>query len=102
MSISPDSAAVIVLCRPDGTLAEVIYDELGLKTVPNFSSLFHPSSARKARRFLRVAVASHSALDWELNLSLANGIAPLFFCAAMTSRGIVMIGMKEPAISREF
>ena len=100
MSISPDAAALVALCRPDGALVEILYDELGLKPGPDILSFFHPSSVRKARRFLRVAVASHSALDWELTVLIGGAVVPLFFCAAITSRGIVVIGMKEPATSK--
>jgi signal transduction histidine kinase len=102
MSTSPEAAALALLCRPDGTLVEVIYDELGLAPGTDVFSLFHASSLRKARRFLRAAVASHSALDWELTVSLPGGVVQLFFCAVIASRGIVIVGMKEPASSREF
>jgi signal transduction histidine kinase len=80
-------------------LAEIIYDEVGLKPSDDFFGLIHSSSLWKAKRFLHTAVASHSALDWELDVELADGIVPLFFSASMTSRGIVIIGMKDAVVS---
>jgi K+-sensing histidine kinase KdpD len=99
MPISPDSVALAVVCRPNGALAEIIYDELGVKPSQDFFSLVHASSRRKAKRFLKTAVASHSALDWELNITLAHGIVTLYFSASMTSKGIVVIGTKDAARS---
>ncbi len=97
MPISPEAAALALVCRPDGVLADVIYDELGLKPSHDFFSLVHSSNLRKAKRFLKTVVASHSAFDWEINLSLADGNVPFFFSGAMTNRGIVVIGTKGPA-----
>jgi K+-sensing histidine kinase KdpD len=99
MPISPEAAALAILCRANGVVAEIIYDELGLRTANNFLSVVHSSNVRKARRFLRTVIASHAALDWELNITADHGIIPLFFSAAMTTRGIVIIGMKHPVAS---
>lgn len=95
MSISPETVALALLCKPDGAFSEVIYDELGVKPNKNFYSLIHTSSQRKAKRFLKTTVASHSALDWELDVVLPHGISSLFFSAAMTGKGIVILGMKD-------
>lgn len=95
MAISPETIALALLCRPDGAFSEVLYDELGVKPNKNFYSLIHTSSQRKAKRFLKTAVASHSALDWELDVALPHGISSLFFSAAMTAKGIVILGMKD-------
>ena len=91
MSISPETVALALLCKPDGAFSEVIYDELGVKPNKNFCSLIHTSSQRKAKRFLKTTVASHSALDWELDVALPHGISSLFFSAAMTGKGIVIL-----------
>ena len=95
MSISPETVALALLCKPDGAFSEVVYDELGIKPGRNFFSLIHTSSQRKAKRFLKTAVANHSALDWELDVVLPHGISSLFFSASMTGRGIVILGMKN-------
>jgi signal transduction histidine kinase len=95
MSISPDMIAIALLCRPDGALIEVIHDEIGIKANRTLFSLIHASSLRKAKRFLKTAVASHAALDWELDVTLAHGISRLFFSASMTGQGIVILGMKD-------
>jgi signal transduction histidine kinase len=100
MPISPETVAFAVLCRAEGVLAEVIYDEVGLKPVHDFLSLVHSSSLPKAKRFLKTVLASHSAFDWQLKLSLADGNVPFFFSAAMANPGILIIGTKDPASSK--
>ena len=100
MPIAPEAAAFTLICRPDGSLAEVIYDEVGLNSGRDLFALVHSSSLRKAKRFLKTAVASHSAFDWELNLSLADGNVPFFCSAALTNRGILVVGTKDVAASK--
>ena len=95
MSISPDTIAIAILCRPDGVIIDVIYDETGVKPNRTFFSLIHASSQRKAKRFLKTVIASHAALDWELDAALPNGISRFFFSASMTAKGLVILGTKD-------
>jgi signal transduction histidine kinase len=100
MAPTPHNAAIALLCHANGTLIEVYYDELGLtpRLAParEFAAILVASSFRKANRFMRTVAASHSALDWALDVALPNGAAPLFFSGCITNRGIVIIGTKEP------
>jgi signal transduction histidine kinase len=99
MALTPQNAAVALLCRSNATLTEVIYDEIGLppRFVPgsDFTALAVASNLRKATRFLRTIHASRSALDWELNIKLPHGITSLFFSGCVIEGGLVIIGTKE-------
>jgi signal transduction histidine kinase len=99
MALTPQNAAVALLCRSNGTLTEVIYDEIGLppRFAPgsDFTALVVASNLRKATRFLRTIQASRSALDWELNVKLPHGVTSLFFSGCVTDGGLVIIGTKE-------
>ncbi len=109
MAVRSDNAAVAVLCGPSGTLVKVIYDELGLqhRLTPGreFSGLVAPFHRRRAFRFLRTLQAGGPAVDWELGIASPHGVVQLYFSGAVTKRGIVIIGTKEPlaaaAIPRE-
>jgi signal transduction histidine kinase len=99
MALSPHNAALAILCRPNGTLIEVVYDELGLTASlapgTDFAAIIAASSVGKASRFLRTSLASHVTLDWEMDVVLPYGVAPLFFSACVTKRRIVMIVTKQ-------
>jgi signal transduction histidine kinase len=106
MALTPQNAAVALLCRPNGTLTEVIYDEVGLppRLAPgaDFTALVVASNLRKATRFLRTIQASRSALDWELNVKLPYGVTSLFFSGCVTDGGLVIIGTKEALAASTF
>jgi len=94
------NAALAVVCGPDGSLRELIYDELGLREpaarLTEFTSMVAAFQARRANRFLEAIRAKRAALDWKLNLELPQGNVPLFFSGAAVADGIVIIGTKEP------
>jgi signal transduction histidine kinase len=100
MELTPNNTAVAVRCSFDGTVEEVIYDELGphspLMPGREFASIATPFHIRKARRFLEAVLASSSALDWELNVALPDGVTPLFFSGCDADPGILIFGTKEP------
>src|SRR5258705_1139244 len=106
MALTPQNAAIALLCRPNGTLTEVIYDELGLppRLAPgsDFTALVVASNLRKASRFLRTIHASRSALDWELNVKLPHGVTSLFFSGCVTDGGLVIIGTKDALAASTF
>jgi signal transduction histidine kinase len=94
---SHDASVIALICRLNGTVTQVMCDDVGLRPGPNFFSLIHETSLRKARSFFRAVGSNQSALDWELSVMLPDGIAPLFFSGWRTNRGIVIIGMKDPS-----
>ncbi len=100
MTISPQQVALAMLCRADGTLIEVLYDELDVTSHvglgAGFMSMVIPSSERKAGRFLRTAIGSQTAIDWDLDVALPRGVVRLFFSAGITGRGMFIVGTKEP------
>lgn len=100
MTLKPDNIGVALVCRPNGILGEIIYDELGVqhRLTPGqeFSRIVAPFHIRKVTRFLRTIQVNRSALDWELTLTLPHGLLPFFFSGSVTTRGIIIIGTKEP------
>src|SRR5262245_58409082 len=89
---------IALLCRPNGTVIEVLYDDLGLtaRLTPgrSFTSVVNAQSLRKTVRFLQTIRKSRSALDW-LDVALPHGGASLFFFGYKTTRGTVIVGTKE-------
>jgi K+-sensing histidine kinase KdpD len=97
--VRPHQTALAIVCGEDGKLTEILHDELGLPRLQLgaiFTSLLLPSSRRKATRFLRAAIGSHAALDWDLDVALAQGVVRLYFSAGFTDRAMTIIGTKEP------
>src|SRR5262245_38390254 len=96
------NAGIVALCRPDGTLFEILVDEFELKQSrpsDRFVAMFEGPSASKAARFLRAAARHRSALDWQMDLALPHGSVPLFFSGIATIRGILILGAREPLSS---
>ena len=98
MTLKSDNIGVALVCRPNGILGEIIYDELGVqhRLAPGqeFSRIVAPFHIRKVTRFLRTIQVSRSALDWELTLALPHGLLPFFFSGSVTTRGIIIIGTR--------
>jgi signal transduction histidine kinase len=99
MPLSPQNAAVAILSRPNGAVAEILHDELGLSSRArlghDFAELVIPSHRRKAARFLRTIHACHTALDWELNVRLPHGVLSFFFSGCLTDDGMFIVGTKD-------
>jgi signal transduction histidine kinase len=100
MAPSPDNAALVILCSPNGTSIEVVYDELGLRFGRHFDSIVAAPDRRKAKRFLKTVSAAQAALDWELRVPLGDRVVPLFFSASAAGRGIAIIATKGPFASK--
>jgi signal transduction histidine kinase len=100
MDPMPCNSAVAVRCGLNGLLKEVIYDQLGLHSEltpgSEFAAMVAPIHLRKATRFLQTVRVTGSALDWELNVALPEGLTPLFFSGCIAGLGVVIIGSREP------
>jgi signal transduction histidine kinase len=93
-------AALAFLCHRDGTLLDVLHDELGLaaqlRRGSDFADLATPASARKAMRFLRTMRGSNSALDWQLSITLPNGVVSFYFSGCTSGTELLVVATKEP------
>jgi signal transduction histidine kinase len=100
MEPMPGNSAVAIRCGLNGALKEVIYDKLGLhsRLLPGkeFAAIIAPIHLRKATRFLQTVRANGSALDWELNVAMPEGVTPLFFSGCVAGLGVVIVGAKAP------
>ena len=96
----PCNSAVAVRRGLNGVLKEVIYDQLGLHSEltpgTEFAAMVAPIHLRRATRFLQTVRVTGSALDWELQVVLPEGLTPLFFSGCVAGLGVVIIGSKEP------
>ncbi len=92
-------SAVAIRCGPNGVVKTVLYDDLGLRQqlTPghDFRAIVAPLHWQKGMRFLD-AVRAGSSMDWELNVTLPNGVTPLFFSGCVTHFGMIIVGTKEP------
>jgi hypothetical protein len=83
MTMHEQSAGVVLLCTGQGTIQQVVQDDLGL-TGPDtvgksFASLVDSGSGEKAENFLATLAERGIAFDWELNVSLGSRLVTLHF-----------------------
>ena len=89
------NTAIVMRCRPDGTLIDVLYDELGLAPATQLDSHLAPFDRRKGKRFLEAADGNKAVLDCKLNVATAGSKVPLFFSAATSGATLVIIATRD-------
>jgi signal transduction histidine kinase len=99
MARARNRVGIAVLCRPNGTLLEVLDDRLGLapdllRGLP-FTSIVDPRSVPKAIRYLRELQENDSSAVCELGIALPQGSCSLFFSAYRTTHGTVLVGCNK-------
>ena len=94
MAPSPHNTAAVILCRPDGTATEIVYDELALSPGDTLESLFAAPDRGKMHRFLEAVAAEKAVLDWKLKVQTASGTAPLYFSGSTSGRLIVILATR--------
>ena len=96
--------AIEILCRVDGTVIEVLRDELGLAPCfppgGSLTAAVEPGCLPDAVRFLRAIREDRSALDCRLRIALPTEVIPLFFLGYQNDGGITIAGARE-LLSRE-
>lgn len=100
MSFSEPAGGIALLCDIDGTVRQVIRDELG---ATEKLSLGRPltlwvdrASRQKALNFLVEVRAREAVFDWELNVPLDDGhIITLHFAGGVTNGELLIIGAKS-------
>jgi K+-sensing histidine kinase KdpD len=91
---SKTTTAIVLLCRRDGELVDVLYDDIGLPAATRFESYLAAFDRRKAKRFLEAAVGKMATLDRKLNVVTAAGTVPLFFSAASSRDTLVVVATR--------
>jgi signal transduction histidine kinase len=90
-----------LLCQPDGLVASVLSDTIGIPSLRAgrlLGDIVHPASRQKARNLLDAALNEGAAFGWEIDLDCAGNLQTLIFHAVATPPGIVLLGTTRAAI----
>lgn len=95
------NAGIAFLCNTDGTIKEVLRDELHPDTEPTpgqaFVDIVDVGSVDKARRFLVEIRIHRAAFDWELNLPFDGQVDTLHFTGGLVEGDILIVGAHSRA-----
>jgi two-component system, OmpR family, sensor kinase len=101
MSVAERSAGIALLCDAQGTVLEVVRDELGLgeRLTPgqSFADIADGESLEKARLFLATLRYQGAAFDWELNVDLGERISVLHFAGGRIGERTLIVGATSPS-----
>jgi signal transduction histidine kinase len=96
---------MIVRCRADGLVIEVLRSPLGLngRLLPGLplAGIAAASSRPKMFNLLRKIVGSGAALGWELDIAFANGTFPLLFSGYNAHDCILIMGSAKSRLMTE-
>lgn len=91
-------AGLALLCDPQGTVAEVVRDGLGLPVEAvgrPLASLVDPACADKAGAFLSVLRTQQAAFNWEMNMPVEGRVVPLHFAGAAADGGFLVVAARS-------
>jgi signal transduction histidine kinase len=95
-----EAIAFVVICEPDGTLAEVVRDAVGLgaRFAPGaeFTAIVSPFHHRRSARFLRTVRDHHAAYDSPLGIVARTGMIRLFCSGFAVGAHLVLFATREP------
>jgi K+-sensing histidine kinase KdpD len=95
---------IAVRCREDGSVIEVLQDDLGLAALfragTSLRSIVEPGSVPAAEQFVREIRENGVALEIGLAIRSADASASLFIAGCRTQSGIHLIGTRE-SLTRE-
>jgi signal transduction histidine kinase len=84
-----------LLCNPDGTLRDLLRDNVGLKEafVPGraFTSILDLGSFNKGLNFLAMLWAQQAVDDWELQIRLGSKPQTLYLLGRVTPDGLLIV-----------
>lgn len=98
MIVAQNEVGLALVCDRDGTIIEVLRDELGQaeRAVPgrSLSALVDRGSMAKSLNFLLEIKSHGAAFDWQLNIPVCGQIEPLNFAGAISDDRIVVVAAK--------
>jgi two-component system, OmpR family, sensor kinase len=101
MSAAETPAGIALLCDAQGTILEVVRDELGLgeRLAPgqSFTDIPDSESREKAGLFLATIRYQGAAFDWELNVDLGERLGVLHFAGGRTGERLLIVGAASPS-----
>ncbi len=96
MKSKEQAGGIALLCDLDGTIRQVVRDELelGERVAPgrSLTMLVDRGSLQKTLNFLVELRTQGAAFDWELNVPLADQVTTLHFAGALADESFLVIG----------
>jgi signal transduction histidine kinase len=97
--MSDGAAGVALLCDPQGTVAEVVRDGLGIAAAEAvgrpLTSLVDPACEDKAAAFLGALRSQQAAFNWEMDVPVAGRVLPLHFAGAAADGGYLVVAARS-------
>lgn len=110
MNAVRESRGLVLLCEPTGSIAEVLYDGLGVNAAAvrgrSWQCFLDPGSLKKADLLLERIERDGAVFNWELVIELAGGPAPAHFAGIdLDGRHLIVAAETDHALTtlvREF
>lgn len=84
-----------LLCHADGSLQEILHDDLALHTQikvgESFLRLIDPGSIQKGLNFLQEVQSRAAAFQWDMNVRTGQGLRLMQFAATQKGRDLVIV-----------
>jgi two-component system, OmpR family, sensor kinase len=99
---SSGRAWLALACTRDGTIVEVLRDDLRLaKAGARVADIVDPGSAKKAEKLIAALAEQEWLAGWELNVRDGEGARPLYFAGLSSDEKLVLIATPGAPASRE-
>lgn len=100
MHANEEKAGIALLCDDQGTLLEVLRDDLGLESQSisaghPWTALVDRGSLRKALNFSVEIKKKGAAFDWEMNIPVDGCMMRLHFAGAIAADSILIVGAQS-------
>ena len=98
MGADVQNAGIALVCDEEGTILQVIRDDLGIAdraaSGRSVTSIVDRGSLEKALSFLDQLRTQGTVFDWELNVPVADEVATLHFAGVATGGQLLIFGAK--------
>jgi len=91
MAAFSKNTAAVILCRRNGTILQVLYDDLALPTCERLELLSASFDRRRAKRFFEALDGKKAILDRKLTVTTTAGPVPVYFSGATSGPTVVII-----------
>lgn len=93
------TAGLALLCDPQGMVAEVVRDGLGIASETTvgraLTDLVDPACLEKAGAFFATLRAQQAVFNWEMNMPVAGEVVPLHFAGAAADGGFLVVAARS-------
>src|SRR5262245_55027594 len=95
MTAFSKNTAAVILCRRNGTILQVLYQDLALSIGERLELLYAPFDRRRAKSFFETLEGRRAVLDRKLTVATAAGPVPLYFSGASSGPTVVIVGTRS-------